>query len=154
MVKERGEAKRGYITYITIHMTKKKVLIGSGILAMGIIFFDYIGTYSWCDYFIFNGHQGNCPFILSGLEMLFFPVLPLFLFSLITYRLRAEAFQSWWKFARIATPLSMFLIFIAPSYSHDWMFPIEKGSVALMTTILFIFISIILLIRTHRSLRA
>jgi hypothetical protein len=137
-----------------MNMTKKKVLIGSGILAVGLVVFDYIGTYNWCDYFIFNGHQGNCPFVLSDLELLFFPFLPLFLFSLITSFLKEETFQAWWRFARIATPLSMFLIFLAPSYRTDWMFPIEKGTVAAGTSFLFALISIIILIRARRSLRS
>lgn len=134
-----------------LSMTKKKLLIGSSILAIGVLFFDYIGTYGWCDYFIPNGHQGNCPFILFDLEVLFLPFLPLFLFSLITYRMREIVFQAWWRFARIATLLSIGLIFIAPSYSHDFMFPIEKGSVALITSAFFVIMSAIILIRAYRK---
>lgn len=126
--------------------TKKKVLIGSGVIVVILIVLNLIGTYRLCG----GKESGSCMDATFDFLMLFFPFLPLFLFSLITYRMTETIFQSWWKFARIATPVSMGLILIAPSYSHDWMFPIEKGSVAMMTTVLFIFLSIIIIIRAYK----
>lgn len=132
-------------------MTKRKLLVVSGMIGVGLVLFDYIGTYAWCDYFMQDGHIGSCPFVLSDIETLFFPFIPLFILSVIAYFLREEVFQSWWKFARVATPLSIALILLAPSRSHDWMFPIEKGNVAFFTSLIFIIVSTIVIIRAYRS---
>jgi hypothetical protein len=88
----------------------------------------------------------GCPLKLANWMRAFIPVFPLFLFVLISFFLSDQYYNRWWHFARIATPLSMLLIFLAPSYSHDWMLPIEKGSVALTTTIIFSLWSILLLL--------
>jgi hypothetical protein len=73
------------------------------------------------------------------------PILFLFLFSVITYQMREEVYQAWSRFARWWMPLSIALIFLSPEYSSDWILPIEKGSVALTTSILFVCISIIVI---------
>lgn len=72
--------------------------------------------------------------------------IPLFLFSLITYKMRDEVYRTWLRFAYVWIPLSMGLIFLAPEYSTDWMYPVEKGSVAFLTSLLFVIISLILII--------
>jgi hypothetical protein len=125
-------------------MTKKKVLVGGLIGLMFFIYSTMISIQGMCLYkYVCNRSHDD------SLMAFFLPFLPLFLFSLITYFLKEETFQSWWRFARIATPLSMFLIFLAPSYSHDFMFPIEKGTVATGTSFLFALISIIILASSH-----
>ncbi|MDD5083598.1 MAG: hypothetical protein PHT88_01495 [Candidatus Moranbacteria bacterium] len=128
-------------------MTKKSVLFGS------IVAMIFSGI------FIFSREIGICPPHSYGaciekfdsIAITFFPFFLLFLFSLITYRMQEEIFQKWWKFACIATPVSMLFIVLAPAYSHDWMFPIEKGSVFLMTSVIFVFVSGIIIVRAHRK---
>jgi general stress protein CsbA len=44
---------------------------------------------------------------LDGVGDLFFPILFLFLFSLITYKMRDEVFRAWWNFARWWVPVIM-----------------------------------------------
>lgn len=130
-------------------MTKKKIAL---ISFLGVILFSI---------FVFSREVGICPsysysgcaYLLDALALIVFPAIPLFLFSLITYFMREEVFQAWWRFARIATLVSMLLILIAPSYSHDWMFPIEKGNVAFFTALVFVLVSIIVIIRTRTALR-
>lgn len=134
-------------------MTKKNVLFFSAIIGGGIAILEYLGTYVACDYFIANGHKGNCPFILSDIEAIFLPLFPLFLFSLITYKMREEVFQSWFRFARVYIPASMLLILLAPSYSSNWMFPYDKGRAAFLFSSLFIIISIVKIVLANRRLK-
>lgn len=82
-----------------------------------------------------------------------FPILPLFLFSLITYKMREEVFQLWFRFARVYIPASMLLILLAPSYSSNWMFPYDKGIAAFLFSSLFIIISIVKIVLAHRRLK-
>ena len=79
--------------------------------------------------------------------------IPLFLFSLITYKMREEVYQAWFRFVCWWIPLSVLLIFIAPEYSHDWLYPIEKGSVALLTSAIFLIVSLLIIVAKYISLR-
>lgn len=73
------------------------------------------------------------------------PLIAMLIFSLLTYWMRDNVYQAWFKFARWAIPLSMLLIFLAPEYSHDWMYPIEKGTVAFFSSVIFSILSIIII---------
>jgi hypothetical protein len=126
-------------------MMKKSIIFILGIITFGLFLLDYVGTYFWCDLFIQNGHKGDCPYILSDFVMILFPIIPLFLFSLITYKMREEIFQAWWKFARVWIPVSMLAVLLSPSYTHNWMFPIEKGTVAFFSSAFFVIISVSIL---------
>ena len=74
----------------------------------------------------------------------FVPTFPLFLFSLLTYFMKEEVYRAWSRFALVWIPLSMLLIFLAPEYSTDWMYRIEKGSVALATSAIFAVVSLVI----------
>jgi len=89
----------------------------------------------------------------DSLSFLFFPTIPLFIFSLITYKMKDQVFQSWWKFARVRILVSMLPILISPSYSYALMFPLEKGVVALFFSAIFVGISTILIVYQSFSLR-
>lgn len=82
----------------------------------------------------------------DSFALILFPIIPLFVFSLITYKMQDSIFQVWWRFARIWIPISMLAILASPSNTHNWMFPIEKGSVAFFSSVLFVAISLILII--------
>lgn len=125
--------------------TKKNILIVSGVGVLVLLIWNYIGNYRICDIVSGNGSAGECPFFLTGIAMIFFPIFPLFFFSLLTYKMRQESYETWFRFARWWIPLSMILVLLAPEYSNDWMFPITKGSVAFITSILFTPISLILI---------
>lgn len=123
-------------------MTKKRILIFAGIVSVILMVLNYIGTFNLCGGKIY----GVCMDILFDLIMFFVPIIPLFIFSLITYLMRENVFQLWWRFARVWIPISMLAILISPSNSHNWMFPIEKGTVAFVSSVLFTIISLILII--------
>ena len=81
-----------------------------------------------------------------GAIISFLPIIPLFILALITYKMRDEVYRAWLRFAYVWIPLSMLLIFLAPEYSTDWMFPVVKGTVAFFSSILFVIISLILIV--------
>lgn len=127
----------------------KRIVFGLSFIALVLfVVFLSLSIQGKClmEYFCDRPHDDSFAF-------LFFPFVPLFIFSLITYFLREEVYRAWWQFARVATPVSMLLIALAPSYSHDWMFPIEKGSVAVFTSLIFSVISIVVIVRCSRACR-
>lgn len=96
-------------------MTKKSVLVGS-----------FIGVLLLSSQFLFGSHacyvnklcnrvndfinQDNLTIIL---------IMPFVLFlSLITYKMRDEVFQAWWKFARWFVPVIMLVTFLINSQSR------------------------------------
>ena len=113
------------------------LLITSGVISISILIFSYIGNYRLC-----GGEQwGGCVDILADIETILLPFLPLLLFSLITYRMKEEIFQAWFRFVRIYIPIAVLLIALAPSYTHNWMFPYDKGMAAVIFSIIFSSIS-------------
>jgi hypothetical protein len=119
---------------------KTKLFFTSGIISVVLILINYIGTYKTCNDIF------ECTEILYAAMIVLFPIIPLFIFSLITYKMREEIFEIWWKFARIWIPVSMLAILIAPSYTHNWILPIVKGTVAFASVVLFVIISLALII--------
>jgi len=129
-------------------MTKKRALFLS---VCGAIIFSVAITISVKGLCLINlicsrSHDDSVAFV-------FFPTITLFIFSLITYPMQDKIFQSWWRFARIWVPLSMLVILISPSYSHNFIFPIEKGTVAFFSSALFVIISLVQIILTSRKLK-
>ncbi len=108
---------------------------------------NFIGTYKVCSNIF------ECTELLVASMLILFPIIPLFLFSLITYKMSEEVFQDWWRFARIFVPLAMFLILITPAYTHNWMFPVVKGTVAVALSVLFVAISSLRIILAHRRIK-
>jgi hypothetical protein len=86
----------------------------------------------------------KCAAFFDGFAEMLLPIFPMLLFSLITYRMTEEIYTAWFKFARWWIPFSMFAIFLAPEYSSNFMSPIEKGTVALTFSALFVIISAII----------
>ncbi len=127
------------------YLTKKNVFIISGVGVFALLVWNYIGNYRICDIVSRNGSAGECPFVLTGAAMIFFPLFPLFILSSLTYFMREEISTAWTNLAKWWVPFSMILVLISPEYSNDWMFPITKGSVAFITSVLFVLISLILI---------
>ena len=128
-------------------MTKKSTLLISGFFTISFFVLDSIGTYKLCGEY----SVGNCPFLLHDILGTFIIFIPLFLLSLITYKMRDEVFQTWFKFTRIWVPLTILLVIISPEYGNA-LFPVEKGSVSFAMSLLFLIISLIIIISKHLSL--
>lgn len=81
---------------------------------------------------------------MASLEVLFLFFLPLFLLSLITYKMRKEIFEKFRSFAMWWIPLMIFLVLLAPQNDSS-LIPIDKGRVSFGMSILFLLISLILI---------
>ena len=101
---------------------KKKIIIGSLVFSVPLIFLMLFGNNPLC--------RGNadCGQRLHAFFVLFQPILPLFLFSLLTYRLPERYFRAWSRFALVWIPLSMILVVLAPEYISGGLF-IQIGPV-------------------------
>ena len=78
--------------------------------------------------------------------------LPTLFFSLITYKMRAGVFNAWRNFAIVWVPASIFLVAISPSSSAPFQI-IDKEFVAIVFSLFFSFISLILIAYKSFSLR-
>lgn len=130
-------------------MTKKTVLMTSFILSVASVASLFSTQIHLCPPFSY----GRCVDFFDAFFIISFPIIPLFIFSLITYKMKDDVFRLWWKFAGIWTLLSMSAIIAAPEYSGNILSPIEKGSVALFFAGMFVLISTILIIYKSLSLR-
>lgn len=130
-------------------ISKKTLLFVSGLLSVGLLVWNYVGNYRICDLLIKAGSTGSCPFILTNIGINLLPTIPFFFLSLITYKMREDVYQSWARFAVVWVLLSMILIFLAPEYSSSFgitLYPVTKGSVAFISSLLFVIISLVLII--------
>jgi len=129
-------------------LTKKNVLVISGLISGIFVIFDRIGTFRLCG----GVEYGACMDNLHNFMGEFLPVFPIFFLSVIVYFFREEVFRAWITFTYIWIPLTMFLILIAPEYGNAF-FPIEKGTVAGFFSLLYIIISLIIIIWKYFATR-
>ncbi|MDO8521609.1 MAG: hypothetical protein Q7S52_05835 [bacterium] len=81
-------------------VTKKSVLYISLVYAVffaGVFFVGEICHSGWC--------RIRDDDFLGQLFFVLLPLLPVFVFSLITYWMREEVFRAWWNFARWFAPV-------------------------------------------------
>jgi uncharacterized membrane protein len=87
-----------------------------------------------------------CMEFSNQIAEIFLPSFVTGLFYLIVFRMSDAVYRPWSIFTYCWFPISMFLILIAPEYSSDWMLPIaSKGGAVIVTSVLFIFISTIII---------
>lgn len=130
-------------------MNKKILSIVSGLGTVVLLGLNYVGTSQLC-----GGRQHTiCMGNLYNVIINLFPIVSLFLVSLIVYKMRDEVFRTWSRFAVVWIPLSMFLVLIAPEYGHAFM-PIEKGTVAGFSSLLFVIISVVIIMWKYLTTRS
>ena len=120
---------------------KVYLLLISGVISLAILILNWIGTFTLCG----GKEYGQCMDNTYSLLLILFPVIPVFFVALIIYFTHEEIYRSWFKFARWWIPLSMFLVLITPQYGGGLFNPIQKGSVAVATSALFVFISLVII---------
>ena len=127
-------------------MTKKQILwIGFlGIIAFLVSVFSI--DIKLCPSYSYS----SCSQFFSFFGETIFIFIPLFLLSLITYKMRDNIFQTWFKFARIWVPLTIILVLLSPEYGNA-LLPVEKGTVSFFMSALFLIISLIIII--YKSLQ-
>jgi len=131
-------------------LTKKKVfwisLVGGFIFAFLLFFVlnDYCGLY-----------KDLCRSLYDGTASFLFIFPLIFLFSLITYPLRDEVFQSWLRFAKWWIPLSILLVLVMPDGQGGGYMPslIDKQTIAFLMSSIFILVSTIKIISKSIELR-
>lgn len=132
-------------------MTKKKVFwIASVYVAFFAVIFliDKVCHDAWC-----RIHDDD---VLGILFITFLPLLPIFLLSLITYKLREEVFRSWLHFAYWWIPISLLFTLPVPDSRGGGGFGMHSfGSedFAMVLSILFFFISLIIIVIRSLTLR-
>ena len=135
---------------------RKIILIAFGTLTILILIWNYIGNYAICDHLLSGGSAGNCPVILTAIGINILPTIPLFLFSLITYKMPEKVFQAWAWFALPWSALSMALIYMAPEYGQSGFGPsisLDKGFVAFLMSGTFVILSILIIAVRYLTLR-
>lgn len=132
-----------------IMVNKKYLLAVSGGISGFLLIADLLGTSTLCG----GNRYTACMQTLHSVFLVLLPFLPLFFLVIVFFLVRAEIYAPWFRFARWWIPLSMLAIFMAPEYSHDWMFRIEKGSVAMTASALFVVISILIIAIKYFALK-
>ncbi len=87
-------------------MSKKNVLRISGLYTLyfvGLLVLDYFCHSSWC--------RVRDDDFLGWIFFLCMPLLPVFVLSLITYKMQEAVFQAWWRFAMWFVPLIMIVTY-------------------------------------------
>ncbi len=129
-------------------LTKKNVFFTALIMSMAFLLSAFQKELGLCGP-IYNDCWDKVDLIWPPLSL----SLPLFLLSLITYKMKEQVFNSWIKFTIWFVPLTIFLTFITPDSSGSFGLPaFGKGLVAFLLTALFTIISIlIILVRSFTS---
>ncbi|MBM3260944.1 hypothetical protein FJY93_00835 [Candidatus Kaiserbacteria bacterium] len=73
------------------------------------------------------------------------PIIPLFFFSLITYKMRDVVTQAWMRFALVWIPLSIVLAALTPDSPAGGFGPqisLGKGDTVFVMSLLFVLISL------------
>ena len=130
-------------------LTKKTVLLGSaagtGLTLLLIVIFFNTST-SICPYKV----TFNCSILSLTLSLLI--TLPIFLFSLVTYKMREEVFLFWRKFSFIYLFIYLFIVLISPWRPADFS-PFAKGVDSIRMLELYVLISSALIAYKSYQLR-
>lgn len=123
-------------------LTKKIVLIISGLVGGGLLLLEPIKTSTIC-----GAGSITCIDNIFFTSMLLFVFPFVFLFSIITYFLKESVFRSWVNFAKWWVPLQIFLVLITPESSGGYFVSlIDKQFVAIILSGVFATISLIIVI--------
>lgn len=124
-------------------MTKKSVLASSVFISLGMYLF---GAFSVSHKICGGAQYTSCVTNIDNLSLVFLPFLSLAIVSLPIYFLSQDVFRAWIKFVYWWVPLSMGAIVISPQIGNSF-FPIEKVTVGGGLSLVFIFISVIIIIK-------
>jgi hypothetical protein len=132
-------------------ISKKKTLIGSLIISIFVLVLGPLNiSYLYCPP---PDVSAPCLDIIYDLILNLIIFIPVFVFALITYKMRDEIYRAWLKFSYGWIPLSMALILIAPEYDSSFipLYSFTKGSVAFIMSLLFVIISLGIIIWKYAS---
>jgi hypothetical protein len=120
---------------------KRKIFVAMSIIVLAQIAWNFVGNYRICDLLMINGSAGGCPFLLTDLAMILFPIFFVWIISLLTLFLCDDIFRTWLKFAIVWVPLTMLCTLAAPEYSMS-LVPVVKSSVSFFMSAAFFVLSL------------
>lgn len=127
-------------------MTKRNVLyVSIGYMVYFAILF-LIGTVcdrTWCDI-------QEDGFLVSVLYS-FVPLFPLFILSLITYRMKDEVFRAWWGFARWWVPVIIIVTLLLENASGGGTLGMNNDFTAFILIILYSILIVVSLVKIMRA---
>jgi hypothetical protein len=130
-------------------VTKKNILAISSTFSLVLFLAGTIqGT---CDYDA-RGFCWRYWIEIGNISVTLLIFFPLSLFSLITYRMRNEVFETWVKFALWWTSATVVLVLFAPANDPS-LLPITKSVVALASTVALTVISGVLILWKRSMLK-
>ena len=122
-------------------MTKKNILMLSIVLTGLFLVFGFQKNIGLC-----GKEYNTCWDFFDLLWPPFFLGIPIFLISILTYRMREEIFYAWVKFGYVWIPLSLLIIFTTPTVDHSWAIGgLTRDTVTFVMSGLFLIISLILI---------
>lgn len=127
-------------------MTKKIVLIASATYVIFFIAIFLVGEYcnsTWCRV------RDDDP--LGLIFFIFLPLLPIFILSLITYKMRDEVFRAWWNFARWWVWVIVVSTFLLENASGGGTLGMNKDFTAFILIILYSILVIASLVKIVRA---
>lgn len=128
-------------------LSRKKIFITCLIIVLIHFFSKFYFNELLC-----GGYSSFCSDLGKLIMIYSFIFVSIFIFSLITYKLKDKTFNSWKNFTVWFIPLSFIFISFIPTDTHGMDFvPIVKGTVIIALTILYSTISLILII--YKSLK-
>ena len=120
---------------------KKVVFFTLLLVSAGLLVVNYVGTASLCGGIIHRACVSN----LYGLFSAILIVFPALVFSVITYFLSQNIFQTWFKFSVVWIPLSVVVALVASDVPGMWA-PSDQAVIDLLSPIFYTLISIIIII--------
>jgi hypothetical protein len=132
-------------------MISKRIVLFSSLLVTATLFaVNYVGNVRLCT---FRGvFSYSCLDIAFSIGVaLFLHVALVFLLTLLTYFMREQVYNTWFRFARWWVPPAIFLILITPEYGLGGggfgpSLSIGKGDVSLLLSVVFLIVSLIIIV--------
>ncbi len=119
---------------------QKPLLTITGLITCLLIVVNFIGTYPLC-----HNEAGQCVDNIFNSFVFLETLVPVFIFSLVTFFMRQEIYQTWIKVALGWLVISIILIAVTqdqPAAGFGPQISFGKGDVALLTSALSVIISL------------
>ena len=137
-------------------VTKKNVFIASLIGGVIMLLFIFLSETHIC-YEMWNWCRINLWELMKKITPFLLPSLPIFLCSLITYRLRDDIFNTWLKGTAVMLPIMMFFILRSSEGAYGGALAsamtVTRAEAALQLSVIYFVFSLILIAYKSFSLR-
>lgn len=98
----------------------------------------------------------TCLQVADIMATIFLPVIPFFIFVCLTYFMRKEIYGAWIKFGVLMLGTAMLLTAVTPNSVSGGFGPqilIDSSDVALLTSVIFVIVSIVVIYRAYSQTR-